>query len=82
MHNCVKLKGLSVPFTEILDGAQGLVKNAQRLRLVAREDYVGGESVVTADGFVPMAVITDRADGSNDCHVYAPMATAGATANS
>lgn len=76
MHNCVKLKGLSVPFVEVHGTAQQLKKHAQRHRLVAREDYVAGEIVVTADGYVPMAVITDRADGTNDCHVYAPLATA------
>jgi hypothetical protein len=41
-----------------------------------REDYVAGE-LVTCDaaGRPVMSVVTTRADGSNDCTVFAPAAT-------
>ena len=76
MHNCVKLAGLSVPFVEIHGKAQQLKRNAQRVRVVEREDYTNGDIVTKDDdGRVVMAVNVDRPDGSNDCFVYAACAT-------
>lgn len=70
MHPCPKL-GISVPFIEATEKARHVVMD--------REDYVGSELVQYANGRPVMAVRTERADGSNDCHVYA--ATAQANAN-
>lgn len=77
MHNCVALKGISVPFVEIHGNAQQLKKNAQRHKVVEREDWVK-DAIVTVDdeGGVPMAVHIERPDGSNDCFVMAECATA------
>lgn len=44
---------------------------------VVREDYVGKELVQADEAGRPiMAVVTERPDGSNDCAVLAPTATA------
>ena len=67
-HSCRGLRGLSAPMVP--------AGSDVKVDAVVREDYVGDE-VVTYDGEgVPvMAVVTTRADGSNDCAVMAPCAT-------
>ena len=75
MHNCGALNGLVAPYVEVL-GSE-LKKNSVRHRLQEREDYVGKEIVRTdATGRPFVAVYTDRADGSNDCHAFAGTAQA------
>lgn len=69
MHPCKALGGLLAPFVEVY-GAE-LAKGAARHVLVEREDYVGDERGV---GPV-MGLRTERADGSNDCQVFAGVAT-------
>jgi uncharacterized protein YodC (DUF2158 family) len=67
MHSCPGLKGFSAPFVPAGTKARHVA--------VEREDYVNGETVrVDAEGRPIMAIRTERADGSNDCHVYAPTA--------
>lgn len=79
MHPCSKMAGLVAPFVEVT-GVE-LDRRAARLVRVDREDYVGAEIVRTdAEGRPAMAVITERADGSNDCHVFAGAARAQASA--
>jgi hypothetical protein len=74
MHDCRALAGLLAPFVAVT-GAE-LNRHQQRLVVVDREDYVGNEIVRTdGNGRPVMAVRTERADGSNDCHVFAPTAT-------
>jgi len=68
-HNCRGLRGLSAPLVPA--GSDCKVEARER------EDYVGRE-LVTADGEgrPVMSIVTTRADGSNDCAVLAPCATA------
>lgn len=67
-HPCPALNGLSVPYVE-----QGV--HARHVA-VDREDYVGDELVQTDNLGRPVAAVrTERYDGSNDTHVYAPTAT-------
>jgi uncharacterized protein YodC (DUF2158 family) len=69
------MNGLLVPFVEVT----GLELNPGKVRLVRveREDYVGSETVTTDEtGRPAMAVVTERADGSNDCHAFAGLAVA------
>ena len=75
-HNCRGQRGLSVPYVEVA-GVE-LRKNSTRHVVVERGDYVGAEKGVRKDGEgnVVMAVRTERADGSYDCAVFAPSATA------
>jgi hypothetical protein len=76
MHPCRGQKGLTVPYVEF-HGVE-LAKNAARHVAVERGDYVGNEKGVTTDaeGKAVMAVRTERPDGSYDCAVFAPSATA------
>lgn len=68
MHACRALSGFSTPFVPFGSRARHVVKE--------REDYVGDELVqVDGEGRPIMAIVTERPDGSNDCHVYAPTAT-------
>lgn len=68
-HRCAGLGGLLAPL--VPDGADCVVE------AVERQDYVGRERVVLdADGRPVMAVVTRRADGSNDVVVNVPTATA------
>lgn len=63
LHNCPGLRGLIAPL--ILDGVRC------RVRAVEREDYVGREDVRRdGDGRPMAAVLTERADGSNDVMVF------------
>lgn len=82
MHPCASLKGLMAPYVQVHTNA-GIARGAIRLVAVAREDYVGGESGLRADGDgrVMSAVRTERHDGSNDCHVFPGTATASGEAN-
>ena len=71
MHECRAMRGCSVPFIE-----RGGPRS--HVRVVERDDYVGDELVYAPDGRPVMAVVTERADGSNDVHAFAPTARAGA----
>jgi hypothetical protein len=67
-HQCAGLRGMTAPM--VLEGSD------VKVEAVEREDYVGSETVTTdGEGRPIMAVITTRADGSNDCAVMAPCAT-------
>lgn len=78
LHPCRGLRGILAPFVEV-DGLE-LRKHSTRHVVNEREDYVGAELVRTdAEGRPVMSVVTERADGSNDCHVFVPTATAHAT---
>lgn len=75
MHPCRKLMGILAPYVEVT-GAE-LDKRKQRHVVVERSDYVGNELVrVNAAGRPIQSIITERADGSNDTHVFAPTAQA------
>ena len=75
MHPCRGLRGVLAPYVEV-HGVE-LAKRSVRHVVNAREDYVGAELVRRdADGRPVMSVSTERADGSNDCHVFVPTATA------
>ncbi len=67
-HSCAGLGGLSAPM--VLEGVDCTVV------AVEREDYISGEDVRWANGRPVSAVRVERADGSNDCVVYAPTAKA------
>lgn len=68
-HQCAGLAGVLAPLVPAGSGA--------RIRAVEREDYVGGEIVVTDGNGTPvMAVITERPDGSNDVMINVPTARA------
>jgi hypothetical protein len=56
---------------------EGLTPGSVRHVPVVREDYAGAEQglVTDDDGRIISAVRTERADGSNDCHAFAPLAT-------
>lgn len=81
MHPCPGLRGLLAPFVEVVGE---LKKNSVRHVAVEREDYVSDEPRVTVDdaGRPMMAVRTEHADGSNDCHVFAPAASGQGKVNS
>jgi hypothetical protein len=67
-HECAGLRGMVAPM--VLEGSD------VKVEAVEREDYIGSEAVTTDGGGRPiMAVVTTRADGSNDCAVMAPCAT-------
>lgn len=70
MHSCPALHGCSVPFVE-KDGLKS------RHVVVEREDFVGNnknEILNYVNGRPVMAVRTEREDGSNDLHAFAPTA--------
>lgn len=67
-HDCPALGGLTAPL--VLEGVDCKVVAMER------EDYLGGEDVRWANGRPVSAVRVERADGSNDCIVYAPTAKA------
>jgi hypothetical protein len=71
MHNCPGLHGLTAP----------LVPAGMNCRLVAieRSDYLNDEHQRTGDDGKPyQAVVTERADGSSDAHVFPAAARWGA----
>lgn len=77
MHTCPQLRGIDVPLVRVYTNA-GLRRGLVRHVAVERGDWVGKESGVRTDGEgrAVMAVNTERSDGSNDTHVFAPAATA------
>ncbi len=81
LHPCRSFGGVMVPFAPARTN-DGIPAGTVRHVLVERGDYVNGERGLRydPDGRPVQAVITERADGSNDCHVFAPAARAGATA--
>jgi len=72
-HRCAGLAGLLAPMVPAGERAN--------VRAVEREDYIGTDQVPLTNGRPVMAVVTERADGSNDTAVFAPTAriTAGAS---
>ena len=68
-HACRGLRGLTAPMVPAGTDC--------KVEAVERGDYVGRE-LVTADGEgrPVMSIVTTRADGSNDCAVLAPCASA------
>jgi hypothetical protein len=75
MHNCPRLNGLAAPFVEIT--GQELDTRTVRHRVIEREDFLGHELAHFDDNGTPItAVLTERADGSNDCHAFAGTAQA------
>ena len=74
MHRCAKLHGLDIP----------LVRDDMDAKVVAveREDYLGEEIQTTDDRGIPITAIrVERADGTNDTFVNAPLAKAGIRSN-
>lgn len=66
-HRCSGLAGLLAPLVPA--GTDAVVET------VVRQDYIGRENVVLdGDGRPVMAVVTRRADGSNDVMVNVPTA--------
>lgn len=63
MHDCRGLLGLSAPMVPAGTDC--------KVEAIEREDYIGHDNVSPI-----MAVRTERADGSNDVHVFAPTAIA------
>ena len=76
LHQCKAHNGLDVPYTEVPPGQRELRKHAARHVVREREDYVGQEIVAYHNGRPLLALVTERADGSNDARVYAPAAQA------
>jgi hypothetical protein len=74
MHNCTKLRGLTAPFVQV-HGTE-LKKHSTRHVVNVRGDYIGEDQGIKfdAEGTAIMSINTERADGSNDCHVFAPIA--------
>jgi hypothetical protein len=76
MHNCRRLNGIVAPFVEVTHG-QELVRNSVRHRVLEWQDYVGNEiAQFDATGRAVSALLTERADGSNDCMAFAATAQA------
>lgn len=77
MHECGGLRGLMAPYVQVHNN-HGIRRGTVRHLAVERGDYVNGELGLRSDGEgrVIMAVRTERADGSNDCHVFPAAATA------
>ena len=75
LHACASQRGMIVPFVEVADN-HGLT--GVRHVVVEPGDYVGGQQGLRTDGEgrPVMAVRTERADGSNDCHVFPGAAVA------
>lgn len=70
MHPCRALAGFTAPMVEV-HGIE-LKKHSVVHRVNEREDYIGGELVqLDGNGRPVMSISTERADGSNDLHVYA-----------
>lgn len=80
LHPCRAFGGVMVPFVPARSN-DGPARGSVRHVLVERGDYVNGERGLRyLDGRAVQAVITERADGSNDCHVFPGVARAGADA--
>lgn len=76
LHECPALGGVIAPFIEVTGEDDPALKSV-RHKVIEREDYVGEETGVFHDehGKAVMAVHTERADGSHDTHVFAPVAS-------
>lgn len=77
MHHCRSLGGLATPLVDVTNTrTHTLQAGTARHHLVERGDYTNGDRGLRTDhqGRIIMAVRTERADGSNDVHVYAPTA--------
>ena len=76
-HACTAQRGAWVPSVEVHNN-HGLARAAVRHVVRPREDYVAGEIGLRYDeaGTPVMSVVTERADGSNDCAVFPPTARA------
>ncbi len=73
-HRCPALAGLNVPLA--------LVGQQARHVLVERDDLVNGQAgLVDINGRIISSVVLERADGSNDCTVLAPVSTGSFTIN-
>lgn len=69
-HECPAHAGALVPSVEVHHN-RGLARGAVRHVVRPREDYVGTELGLRYAAGVPvMSVVTERADGSNDCAVF------------
>ena len=75
MHRCPRMAGLEVPLVQVLHNG-GIRPGDVRHVVVEREDMIGQERGVLLDsrGRAIQAVVTERWDGTNDCHVFAPTA--------
>ena len=74
MHTCPSLHGLTAPMQ--------LVGTDCKVVAVERGDMLNGEVQRTGDDGRPyMAVVVERADGSNDAYVFPGVATTGAGAH-
>jgi len=80
MHRCAVMAGLEVPLVQVLHNG-GIRSGDVRHVAVERGDMIGREQGVLVDsrGRAIQAVRTERRDGSNDVHVFAPVATATTT---
>ena len=68
-HACRGLRGLTAPMVPAGTDC--------KVEAVERGDYVGRELItVDGEGRPVMSIVTTRADGSNDCAVLAPCASA------
>lgn len=78
LHPCRAHGGVMVPFVPARSN-DGPPAGSVRHVLVERGDYVNGERGLRydPDGRPVQAVITERADGSNDCHIFAGVAVGG-----
>lgn len=72
LHPCRGHGGVMVPFVPARSN-EGPARGSVRHVVVQRGDYVNGEQGlrVDANGRPVMAVVTERADGSNDCTIFA-----------
>lgn len=75
LHPCPAHRGVMVPFVPVANN-HGIRPGTVRHVVVGRGDYVNGEHGLRtdADGRPVMAVVTERADGSNDCTIFAAAA--------
>ncbi len=74
-HACTAQRGAWVPSVEVHTNV-GLARGVVRHVVRARDDYVGAERGLRYDaaGTPVMSVVTERADGSNDCAVFPAVA--------
>lgn len=82
MHHCRAMKGLLVPYVQVHNN-HGIRRGTVRLVALERQDFEGAEKGLRhdGDGKPVFAVHTERADGSNDCHVFPAVATTSASAH-
>lgn len=74
MHGCSGMRGLLAPMVRVPAERIELPRGSVRTVAVERGDYVAGAGVQTdGEGRPVMAVRTDRADGSFDTTILAPV---------